>query len=118
MKKKSAGPAIGKPSQLSLQLFFMANYHIDQFQKFVTSEQFLANYDLDPEQLEKLKTDQLEVINFGVRFLKQVLYGEATIPVQADATQKRDEHMNKRAQEAHEIASTQAELAAKEAGSD
>ena len=29
LKKKSAGPAIGKPSQLSLQLFFMASYHIN-----------------------------------------------------------------------------------------
>ncbi len=116
LKKKSAGPAIGKPSQLSLQLFFMASYHIDQFQKFVTSEQFLANYDLDPGQLEKLKTDQLGVIDFGVRFLKQVLFGEETVPVQADAARKREEHIKKRAQEAHEIARAQAELATKQAG--
>ena len=57
------------------------------------------------------------MINFGV-FLRQVLYGEETIPVQADATQLRKEHMNKRAQEAHEISRAQAKQAAKETGGD
>ena len=76
LKKKSAGPTIGKLSDLSLQLFFMASYHIDQFQKFVTSDQFQSNYDLDPELVEKLKTDQVEVIEFGQKFLKQILFGE------------------------------------------
>jgi sigma-54 specific flagellar transcriptional regulator A len=36
---------------MSLQLFFMASYNLDQFQKFVTSPQFLATYEIDPELL-------------------------------------------------------------------
>ena len=35
LKQKSAGPAIGKPSKASLQLFFMACYDIDRFRAFV-----------------------------------------------------------------------------------
>ncbi len=79
LKKKSAGPTIGKPSAMSLQLFFMASYNVDQFQKFVTSEQFQENYDIDPELLEKLKTDQLEVMKFGAEFMRHVLFGEETV---------------------------------------
>jgi hypothetical protein len=35
LKKKSAGPAIGKPPEISNQLFFMASYDVDRFRAFV-----------------------------------------------------------------------------------
>lgn len=54
LKKKSAVPSIGKPSAMSLQLFFMASYNLDQFQHFVASEQFLGTYDLEPGLVDTL----------------------------------------------------------------
>jgi hypothetical protein len=54
----------------------MASYHIDPFRRFITGEPFQSNYNLDSGLVEKLNTDQAEVIEFGHKFLKQVLFGE------------------------------------------
>jgi len=115
LKKKSAGPAVGKPPEMSLQLFFMASYNVDQFQQFVTSPQFLATYQLEPELLEALKTDQLEVIKFGARFLKQVLFGELTIEVVKGAVDQRVKRQQQRAEEMKELAGQQAQRDAENA---
>ena len=115
LKKKSAGPAVGKPSKASMQLFFMASYHIDQFQRFCTSEAFLKTYDLEPEFIEQLKTDQAAVIEFGARFLKHTLFDERTIPMKEGAEQAREQHVKKRVEENKKIMQAQAEHAAHEA---
>lgn len=115
LKKKSAGPSIGQPSELSLQLFFMASYHIDQFQKFVTSEQFQANYDLPADLVEKLKTDQEAVIDFGQKFMKQVLFGEKMFEEKEGAYEARLERAKKKQEELKALAEAQAKAAAEKA---
>jgi len=91
LKKRSSGPTVGKPSTRSYQLFFMASYDMDTFLEFILSEGFNEVYDLDDATLELLKTDEAERVKFGARFLKQVLFGELTIPVKRDAIEKRVE---------------------------
>lgn len=112
LKKKSAGPTIGAPSKQSLQLFFMASYNVDQFQDFVLSEQFQTSFKLEPELIEKLKTDKVAVLDFGVRFLKQVLFGEKTLEEQENAQEAREAHIKRRAEETRELAKLEAEAAA------
>ena len=118
LKKKSAGPSIGAPSKHSLQLFFMASYNIDQFQNFVLSDQFRNSFKLEPKLVEQLKTDQLAVIDFGVRFLKQVLFGEKTIEENENAHKAREAHLKKRAEETRELARHEAEAAAAKAAAE
>ncbi len=85
LKKKSSGPAIGKPSPRSLRLFFMACYNVDDFRAFVTSEGFLSGFDIDAETQKTLAEDDVELMQFGFRLLKQVLFGEMSIPIRDDA---------------------------------
>src|SRR3990167_6751692 len=48
LKKRSAGPAVGKPSQRSFEMFHLASYDIDGFRAFVASPGFEELFDLDP----------------------------------------------------------------------
>lgn len=89
LKKRSSGPTVGKPSTRSYQLFFMASYDMDTFLEFILSDGFNQVYDLDAETVALLKRDEAERIKFGARFLKQVLFGELSIPVKQDALEKR-----------------------------
>ena len=89
LKKRSSGPTVGKPSTRSFQLFFLASYDMDAFLQFILSDGFQAVYDIDPRALELLKTDEAERIKFGARLLKQVLFGEITIPLKAGAAEQR-----------------------------
>lgn len=98
LKKKSSGPSVGKPSKRSLELFFMACYDLDRFRAFVASEGFCELYDLPAEEMQKILSEDTELMLFGFRFLKQVLYGENTIPLKTDAAEKRQKHYQEKVQ--------------------
>ncbi|MDX5445753.1 MAG: YkgJ family cysteine cluster protein [Zoogloeaceae bacterium] len=89
LKKKSSGPTVGKPSQRSRQLFFIASYDVDQFREFIKMPSFDDVYDLSPETKAKLMQDDTELMLFGQQFLRQVMFGEMSIPMKADAFEKR-----------------------------
>ncbi|MEA1888716.1 MAG: YkgJ family cysteine cluster protein [Pseudomonadota bacterium] len=85
LKKKSSGPTVGAPSSRSMQLYFMAAYDMDRFREFIKSPGFKEIFDLPDEEHEKIIFDEKELLNFSVRFLKQVLYGEHSIAQKENA---------------------------------
>ena len=89
LKKKSSGPTIGKPSKRSLQLFFMACYDVDRFRAFVASDGFAEIYDVADEELKGILSDDVAALQFAFRFLRQVLFGEQSIPMHAEAAEAR-----------------------------
>lgn len=91
LKKKSTGSAVGRPSDTSLQLFFMACYDIDRFRSFAASDSFRSSYNLDASVFDQIETDDIFALQFSMAFLKQVLFGEKTIEEQEGAWEKRVE---------------------------
>lgn len=89
LKKKSSGPTVGKPTKRSLQLFFMACYDLDRFRDFVASPAFNEVYDIPDDLRALIHQDEKELMQFGFRLLRQVLFNEMTIPIKADAMDKR-----------------------------
>jgi Fe-S-cluster containining protein len=93
LKKKSSGPTVGKPSVRSRQLFFMACYDLDTFRAFVDSGPFNDLYDVPQEERQAMLGDSLEaeqrLMQFGFRFLRQVLFGEPSIAMHEEAVEKR-----------------------------
>ena len=89
LKKKSSGPSIGKPSLRSRQLFFMACYDVDKFREFVFAESFSKLFELKPEEKESFATDDVALLQFAFRFLRQVMFGEESIALNAEAAQER-----------------------------
>lgn len=89
LKKKSSGPTIGKPSRRSLELFFMVCYDVDRFRAFVASEAFTSVFDLPADELHAALVDDTALLQFGFRFLRQVLFGEHSIPMRADSVEQR-----------------------------
>ena len=79
LKKKSAGPTVGRPPEESLQLYFMACYDGDRFRRFVMSDVFRRAYVLDDSTYATLETDDVALMKFGFQLLRQVLFGEKTI---------------------------------------
>lgn len=96
LKKRSAGPTVGKPSQRSFELFYLASYDIDGFRNFVASASFNEVFDLGPSFKQALMTDDVKLLKFGFQLLKQTLFGEKTIPLNPDAAQKRIERYRAR----------------------
>ena len=115
LKKRSAGPTVGKPSQRSFELFFLASYDIDGFRAFVASAGFGEVFDLEPAFKQALMQDDVKLLKFGFRLLKQTLFGEKTIPFKPDASHQRIErHKQRKAlsptDKAEELANAQDKL--------
>jgi len=89
LKKKSTGPTIGAPSDMSLQLFFMASYDVDRFRRFVISDNFKKMYQVTDEEFASFENDDVKLMQFGFALMKQVLFGELTIKEREGAYDKR-----------------------------
>jgi len=85
LKVKSAGPYIGKMSLTSRKFFFMASYDLDRFREFIRSEGFATTYDVDADTMNRLLTDDIALMEFGDRMIRQIMYAENTIPMRQDA---------------------------------
>ncbi len=91
LKKKSGGPGVGKPNEMSLQLFFMASFNFDMLRKFVMSDNFHATYDLPDSTYAEVAEDDIALMKLGNRLMRQALFGEKTIPEQSGAWERRVE---------------------------
>ena len=89
LKKRSSGPTVGAPSERSLQLFDMCSYDMDSFKGFIQTPGFRDVFDLGDDEIAKLREDEDKRLQFSLRFLKQVLYGENTIPIKEGARERR-----------------------------
>ncbi len=89
LKKRSCGPVVGKPSDRSLQLFFLASYDLDGLREFLQSPSFQEAYEIDAAMQEQLRTDDVALMQFGFRFLKHVLFGEKFLTEKPDALERR-----------------------------
>ena len=98
LKKKSAGPAIGKPPAISNQLFFMASYDVDRFRAFVSSDAFNKTYDVPLEVMATLLADDEALMEFGYNFLKHTLFGERFLEEREGAYEERMERLKSRAE--------------------
>ncbi|ROR34531.1 YkgJ family cysteine cluster protein [Inmirania thermothiophila] len=104
LKKRSAGPALGRPPKRTYDFFFMVCYDLDRFRAFVASEGFRRTYDLDPVFLQRLAREDETLLEFGYRLLRQVLFGEATIPLTAEAKARREARAQREAAPAGDAA--------------
>jgi len=67
----------------------MASYDLDRFKEFVTSDAFNEVYDVPEDVKQKIQADEIELMQFGYRLLRQVMFNEPSIDMRSDALDKR-----------------------------
>ncbi len=87
-EKRFRGPTRGKPRSRSLDFFYLCSYDVDGQREFLKSPDFSETYDIDEPLMWQLLDDEVTLMKFGFRILKQVLLGEATIRLKPDALEK------------------------------
>ncbi len=65
-------------------LMYMVSYDIDKFKKFIHESKVLDIFDIDKEELEKIKTDEIALMKFGFKYLKYVLMLEESLKVKEE----------------------------------
>ncbi len=74
--RKRSFPMNVQLTEKAKQLFFMVSYDIDRFREFVLESSFLTRYPIDDQTLEKIKTDDVALLAYGMTWLKSVLFKE------------------------------------------
>ena len=67
----------------------MASFDMERFRRFVLSENFRNSYKLEDSTYEVFEKEDLSLMQFGVRFMRQAFFGERTIEEQDDAWEER-----------------------------
>jgi Fe-S-cluster containining protein len=62
-------------------MLYMASYDIDRFKKFIFESNFFDLFDIDKEEVEKIKLDEIALMKFGFKYLKYILMLEETLKV-------------------------------------
>lgn len=99
LKRKSAGPAIGRPTPLSNQMFFMASYDLDRFRAFVISPSFNDTYEVPVDTMAEIVADDEKLLDFAMNFLKQVLFNEKFLEERPGAQEKRLARLREKAEQ-------------------
>ncbi|MBW1709957.1 MAG: YkgJ family cysteine cluster protein [Deltaproteobacteria bacterium] len=75
----------GRPSKIikrlndrQLRMYYMACYCLDDFRNFVFETSFLDKFDIAQDVLNRIKTDETELMAFACQWLKFSLFGEKT----------------------------------------
>ncbi len=64
--------------------FYMSSYDLDNFRRFVFDSKFLDVFDIDEEEIKKIKDDEISLMKFGFRYLKYVLMMEESLKVKPE----------------------------------
>ncbi|MDP1636057.1 MAG: YkgJ family cysteine cluster protein, partial [Gallionellaceae bacterium] len=70
-------------------LYFMACYDVDRFREFVSAESFNRLFELPQEEKAVLLADDVAPLKFAFRFMRDVMFGEESIALNAEAAQVR-----------------------------
>ncbi len=86
LRKNLPGKALDESKQFQ---FYMASYDLDRFKKYIFESNFLNIFDIDDETLSKIKEDETELIQFGVKYIKYIMMLEETLKLKDDAEKYR-----------------------------
>jgi Fe-S-cluster containining protein len=63
------------PQGRKAKMAFMVTYNIDRFRDFIFNSSFLKRYHVKTALLKKMKTDEVELLNFGFDWVKLFVWG-------------------------------------------
>ena len=72
--RKRSFPSSIMLTEKAKEMFFMASYDIDRFRRFVFESSFLEKYQVDEETLNEIKTDDVVLLQFALKWLKSILF--------------------------------------------
>jgi Fe-S-cluster containining protein len=77
IKKKSFGER--EFPEIKNRMFFMVSTDTDYFRQFVFGSSFLETYDIPAERIEKVRTDDAELLKLAYEWLRSAMFAEETL---------------------------------------
>lgn len=88
VRKRSFPPNL-KLTDQTKKMFFLASYNIDKFREFVFESSFLKLYAVDSKTQKQIRTDETALLQFGIKWLKWLLFKEGEFKVNPQEAARR-----------------------------
>jgi len=85
LRKNAPGQTLDSNKQAQI---YMASYDLDSFKKYVFESRFLDVFDIDKEEIEKIKTDEIALMKLGFKYIKFILMVEKALKVKKEYIKK------------------------------
>jgi Fe-S-cluster containining protein len=72
-----------------IDMFYMACYDLDRFRRFVFETRFLQLFVVDEARVRSMRSDDLELLDFAVQWLKFSLFHERTMKIEPSVVEAR-----------------------------
>lgn len=99
MRRKSFGLQ-ATLSEQAKRMFFMASTDLSHFRRFVFESSFLDTYELDPEVVEKIREDDVELMLFSFDYLANSIFGTQTIKLNEEKVKEKVKEIKARQDDA------------------
>lgn len=76
------------------QVFYITCYNLDRFRRLLFESKFFSLFDVPNETIEKIKTDDEELLNFGFDWLRFSLFGEATLKIKGEVLESKKRELD------------------------
>jgi uncharacterized protein len=85
----------GKPLEpKQLDMYFTACYDLDKFRRFLLDTSFFEKFEVDPETIAKLKTDDAELLRFGFRWIRFSILNEKTLAIKDEVIKAKQQELS------------------------
>jgi len=72
-----------------MDMFHMACYDIDRFRRFVFETRFLELFDVDEERIAAMRSDDVELLEFAMQWLRFSLFRDRTMKIKPSVVEAR-----------------------------
>ncbi len=99
MRRKSFGLQ-ATLSEQAKRMFFMASTDLSHFRRFIFESSFLDTYELDPEVVEKIREDDVELMHFSFDYLANSIFGTQTLKLNEEKVKEKVKEIKARQDDA------------------
>ncbi len=75
------------------QMLYIACYNLDRFRRHLFESSFFHLFDVENELIERIKTDDEELLNFGFDWLRFSLFGENTVRIRGEVVEEKKKEL-------------------------
>ena len=83
---KSLGPS-------KIQAFYITCYNLDRFRRHLFESRFFSLFDIQNDIIQRIKTDDEELLNFGFDWLRFSLFGEDTLRIKDGVLERKKKEL-------------------------
>lgn len=95
--KKISGHELLKNAEISNQqirdMYYMACYDLDRFRRFVLESSFLNRFEVEPQVVEDIRTDDQALYRFSMRWLEYGLLAQQILKIKPEVAAHRKEEL-------------------------